>query len=186
MNLSRFIVEKQQPGWLSKYVQPMTDIVMLSACEIELANDDDTGGLRKTMNGEKVHYYWAPSLKVGKWTLPSGKTLDATTDMMDRMVSNLHACLSRAVEVPVVRDHKVNAENAVGFVADAKRDGDTLYVLHGFVGDHAADTARKNKISLGIARNYSDSFGNRYTDAIHHSALTPRPVIHGLGDMVAA
>lgn len=131
------------------------------------------------MNGVEMSYYWADALHAGDITHPrTGAKLKFTNDRLDKLAANLSQALANGVDVPIVRDHKETADSVVGYLFDAKREGDKLMVLHGVFKDQES-LALRNRISLGIDPDFRDGRGNRYGEAIRHSALTPIPVQSG-------
>lgn len=161
-------------------------VIHLSATDLH-PSASATPKLPDRFNGQALKFYWADALKVGHVVHPRTKArMEFTADRLDRLATNLSKALNAGVDVPIVRDHRETADSVVGYVFDAKREGDKLMVLHGFIGTDAEALAMRNKVSLGLDPNFHDSTGRAYGEAIRHSSLTPIPVIHGQTGFVPA
>lgn len=184
-------------GTLSRtdYIARTQSIIQLSAADLY---ESATPNLpANTTAGKKLFHYWADVLSVGDWHLPNGRILNVTPQRLERLARNVNLAVSRNVELPICDDHKEpkngekktpreTAEKCRGYLGGAKFDGKTLHLLHSFIGEDSLDVALKNKVSIGIDPDFKDSYGNRYGEAVRHSALTPRPVIHNQRGFVKA
>ena len=160
------------------------DITYLSANEIP-------EGLPKDVDGKPIHYRWMTVAQVGKYIHPqTKKPIIIDKPRLDRWDNDLRATVSRKVEVPICADHKyANAKATMGYVHGSRIvevDGKPkLQNLLGFVGDENLDTARANKLSVGVD-DWEDAHGVKHEDAIFHVAVTSRPVLHGSTGFLAS
>ena len=163
----------------------LPDTLLLSA--VGQMKPADSGGAPTMFNGHPVYTYWGPVAKVGPWKHPAtGQEFTITADRMKKWADKLEMARAKGLDVPLVKDHRVDSESTLGYIYGAKIEGDTMFLLIGFVGENARDIGLRNKLSLGIRANLKDSHGNEYGEAIEHCAVTPIPVIHGLGHFVPA
>lgn len=144
-------------------------------------------GLPTEKNGQPVKYFWADAIRTGVYHNHAKRfTLAVDRPRMDNWVKTFALMKQQGVDVTVNADHSDKAANALGYVVDMRREGDTLKVLHALIGDDAIRMAARNKVSLGVDPDFVDGTGNRYGDAVVHSALTPVPVVPGQGGLIAA
>jgi hypothetical protein len=143
--------------------------------------------LPDTVNGLQTFYYWKDAIVVGSYVHPTGGySLDVTGDKLDRYVRTFSQMQSNGVGVPILMDHTATAAATLGWIVAVKRDGEKLMELHQFLGESARDVGLRNQVSLGIDPDFVDGKGNRYGEAIVHSAVTPVPVVPGQGGFEAA
>lgn len=140
------------------------------------------GGAEKDV---PVAYFWKDAIATGDYVHPATKQhLSIDAKRIDSLVEKFHAMRKAGIEIPAPKDHSARAEDNLGFVVDAKRDGDRLSLLHQVVGEDAALCALRNRCSLCIDPDFVDEKGRRWGDAFIHSAFTPTPVITGMGSFV--
>lgn len=144
----------------------------------------DVGGKPKDV---PVAYFWKDAIATGEYEHPkTGQRLKIDAPRLDALVNNFHKMRSAGIEIPTPTDHSCNARDNIGYVVDAKREGDRLSLLHQVIGEKNVDVALANRCSLCIDPEYKDEFGRTWGDAIVHSAYTPTPVITGMGSFVPA
>jgi hypothetical protein len=128
-------------------------------------------------------YYWKDAIVVGRYVHPAGTfSLDITRQKLDGYIDNFHKMQANGVGVPILMDHAPSAAATLGWIVDLRRQDDRLLELHQFLGEEARDIGLRNKVSLGIDPDFVDGQGNRYGEAIVHSAVTPLPVVPGQGE----
>jgi hypothetical protein len=143
-------------------------------------------GLPARVNGLPAFYYWKDAIVVGSYIHPAGKfSLDITRDKLDSYAKTFGKMKVNGVAVPILMDHAQSAAATLGWIVDVKRRDDRLMELHQFLGESARDIGLRNKVSLGIDPNFIDGKGNRYGEAIVHSAVTPVPVVPDQGGFEA-
>src|SRR5438309_1761151 len=134
----------------------------------------------KEVNGQPAAYFWADAIRVGRYVHPAGHfELSVDEQRLDAWAANFRRMRDAGVDVPVPVDHSTSARDNLGYVVDAKRDGDRLCLLHQLIGDDAIALAARNKVSLAIDPQFHDGHGTPYGDCIVHSSLTPIPVVPG-------
>jgi len=135
-------------------------------------------GLPPRVSGLPAFYFWKDAIVVGSYVHPAGKfSLEITRDKLDGYARTFGKMKSNGVAVPILMDHAQSAAATLGWIIDVKRRDDRLMELHQFLGESARDIGLRNKVSLGIDPDYVDGKGNRYGEAIVHSAVTPVPVV---------
>jgi hypothetical protein len=138
------------------------------------------------VSGMPAFYYWKDAIVVGSYVHPAGKfSLQITRDKLDRYARTFGKMKSNGVAVPILMDHAQSAAATLGWIIDVKRKDDRLMELHQFLGESARDIGLRNKVSLGINPDFVDGKGNRYGEAIVHSAVTPVPVVPDQGGFEA-
>jgi len=100
-------------------------------------------------------------------------------DTFDRMKAN-------GVRVPLPAGHSTNADNNRGWITEMFNEGDRLVGVCEVSGDakEADRLVASNDVSIFVPQAFEDGAGNRYQRPIVHVALTPHPVITGLGEFV--
>jgi len=132
-----------------------------------------------------VAYFWKDSIQAGQYVHPGTKQkLSVDEKRIDGWVDKFHQMRAAGIEIPTPTDHSAKAEDNLGFVVDAKRNGSRLSLLHQVIGEDAAMTALRNRCSLCIEPDYVDEKGRKWGDAFTHSAFTPVPVVSGMGSFV--
>lgn len=169
----------EQPVLLScSYENP--DLLFLSAACSTRDAVTMGQGLPTHHNKLQIHYEWHDAAVAGNWIHPKkGTPVPIDRKRIDRWVKNIDLSNARRVALPACKDHKENADNSIGEIYGAKRNGDRLSLLIGYYGDDAYKTGQRNKLSIGIDRDFKDAYGNKYGEAIRHVAITPVPVIPG-------
>ncbi len=145
-------------------------------------------GLPTDYNGLPIHYRWGHGVKIGeKYTHPTkGFTVDASSENVSKLEKHFRKMKERGVRVPIVKDHHLKADDAMGAVYDVRRKDGWFQPLLGFYGDDSLSTAQKNEISLGIKPHMKDGKGNDYDFALEHVAVTPIPVVNDQRGLLAA
>jgi hypothetical protein len=132
-----------------------------------------------------VAYFWKDAISAGEYVHPATKQkLKVDSVRIDGWVDRFHKMRAAGIEVPTPTDHSSRAEDNIGFVVDARRNGDRLSLLHQVIGEDAALTALRNRCSLCIEPDYRDEKGRQWGDVFTHSAFTPVPVVSGMGSFV--
>lgn len=142
--------------------------------------------LPKTRNTLPCSYFWRSSICDGDWTNNAADppfTMSVTPDVRADWERKFRMMREGGDEVPVVMDHEEGYSPAtLGYVLDMRQNGPWLEELHQYLGDGARDTALRNKLSVGVDPNYTDSRRRFHGSTIVHSATTSRPVCPGQGE----
>lgn len=132
-----------------------------------------------------VAYFWKDVIPAGEFEdNKTGRRLSVPGKRLDGWVEKFHAMRAAGIEIPAPKDHSAKADDNLGFVLDAKRNGDRLSLLYQVIGEDGALVALRNRASVCIDPDYVDETGKHWGDAIIHSAFTPTPVITGMGEFV--
>jgi hypothetical protein len=151
----------------------------------DLAAVREGAALPGEVNGQPAAYFWGRAIRAGRYVHPAGQfELSVDEARLDEWARNFHRMREAGIDVPVPVDHSTAARDNLGYVVDAKRDGDSLMLLHQLIGEEAIELAARNKISLAIDPEYRDGTGNLFGDCIVHSSLTPIPVVPGQGQLM--
>lgn len=161
----------------------MSDIFWAMNPDVDLS----AAALPAVVDDQPVAEKWGDALKTGKYQHPvTGQKLSISGDDLDAIVKNFNGMKADGLQVPIVTDHREDAGSARGWVTAARRVGDTLKLLHKFIGADGIKASTRNKISLKLHRNFIDGRGKSHGMAFSHSSLTPSPVIPGLAGFIAA
>lgn len=135
--------------------------------------------LPKEVAGQPATYLDKDLIHVGEYVHPTKKFhVSVDRKKLDTMVENFNVMLKRGVEVPINVDHSEAADDARGWLLSVHRDGERMVGRCQFIGDDAAKTAARNRVSVGIDEAFIDGQGNKYLGGvIRHVALTPMPVV---------
>lgn len=142
----------------------------------------NVGGIEKDI---PLAYLDKDVIAVGNYINPAnGQTTYVTPERIDNWVQQTNAMLADGVEIPVVLDHKENADAARGQIVKSYRKGDRLHMVAQIQGEDWAKQAMVNKVSPKIHSNFFGGNGKHYGDTITHLGLTPTPVVPGQGNFV--
>ncbi len=138
-----------------------------------------SSGMPDEVAGQPAVYLTKDLIHLGKYIHPVKKfRLDVGDKQLDTWLDNFNLMLSRGVEVPINVDHSEAADDARGWLKKVWRDNGKLRGLCQFIGEDAAKTAARNRVSVGIDPDFTDGEGRKYDGgAIRHVALTPLPVV---------
>ena len=148
----------------------------------------------KVGNEEKalpVAYLDKDLIEEGQYVHPkTGRTVTAPRQQLKDYVDKFHRMTAEGIEIPIPCDHKSGSRDNLGFVKDARlvevNGKARLRLTHQLIGEDAALLAARNRASLGIDPNYVDGKGKKWGPAIVHSAITPDPVVYGMGSFTPA
>jgi hypothetical protein len=113
-----------------------------------------------------VAYFWKDSIQAGDYVHPATKQkLSVDGARIDGWVDKFHQMRAAGIEIPTPTDHSSAAKDNLGFVVDAKRNGDRLSLLHQVIGEDAAMTALRNRSRSASNRDYVDEKGRKWGDA---------------------
>lgn len=138
-------------------------------------------------------------IEEGQYVHPrTGRVVHATRAQIKDWVSKFNQMsASGALEPGVPVDHSLNSRDNLGFVKAARAVEFTnpnnpnekrlrLRLTHAVIGEDAALIALRNRASLGIDPDYTDGRGKKWGSVIVHSAITPDPVVAGMGEFYAS
>jgi len=141
----------------------------------------------KTEN-EKVpiHRYHKTLIKTGKYIKDSdGLDFEVTEDLLKHWANTVQDMNDNGVKIPVPLGHTDNPEKNKGFLTKAfEKDGSLISVID-LIGDDAEELSKTQDVSIFVPPKFVDGKGNTYARPIRHVALTPFPVIPGLGEFEA-
>lgn len=141
------------------------------------------GGAHKTI---MVSRFKKDVLAPGSYVHPLTKQkFLITPEDIDDFVTKFRLMRAKGIDIHVPVDHKMTAEANRGFVVEAEKRNGRLCLTHEMIGEDAALLAMRNRASVLIDPNYVDEFDNKWGKCIVHSALTPIPVISGMGGFQA-
>src|SRR6266516_159189 len=81
-------------------------------------------------------YFWKDAIAVGEYVHPATKQkLSVDEKRIDGWVEKFNRMRAAGVEFPTPTDHSAGAKDNLGFVLDAKRNGDRLALLHQAIGE---------------------------------------------------
>lgn len=123
-------------------------------------------------------------IRVGRWRLPDGRTLNLTRERLRKWVDTFHAMRRAGHRISVPLDHSRRSEDNLGFVEDVRAEGDTLYAVLDIASpEHQSKIGTTlREVSIGVDPELRDSTGKVWEDFISHVAVCTNPVITGQGD----
>lgn len=125
-------------------------------------------------------------LKVGNFEKSTdGIKFDVTPRSLDHLVNTFKEMRANGVRVPLPMGHTTDESKNKGWVVDMEHDGESLWATIQFTVDNAEELTKSNDVSVYIPHEKKDGQGRLYHRPITHVALTPYPVIPGLGDFQA-
>jgi len=135
-------------------------------------------------NGQPVRTFKKEIVQAGKWRHPAdGQLIDIPQARLSHWNSQFQAMKANGMKVYVPEDHTRNPDANRGWVTDMEVVGDKLVATMDLIGEDAIKLASRIDVSIQ-ARDLVDGKGNRYPDAIEHTALVADPVITGLNKFV--
>lgn len=195
---------------------PGTTVFIQMINSLIVPPDRDLGGFRKTItlgqswptertlkvgNENKsypITYLDKDVIEEGQYVHPrTGRVVHATRQQIKDWVTKFNQMSeSGALEPGVPVDHSLNSRDNLGFVKAARavefvnpatnEKRLRLRLTHAVIGEDAALIALRNRASLGIDPDYVDGKGKRWGSVIVHSAITPDPVVAGMGEFSAS
>ena len=139
-----------------------------------------------------ITYLDKDTIEEGQYVDPkTGGVVKASRKDIESWAKKLNEMSAAGVLEPSIpMDHSRKSSDNLGIVKRAKvREvgGKARLVLtHALVGDEAPLIALRNRCSLGIDPNYVDGKGKKWGSVIVHSAITPDPVVAGMGEFTPA
>lgn len=124
-------------------------------------------------------------IRTGHFEHPGGDwTLDVDEGKMLGWVNSFNAMQENGVDVEVVVDHSLKADDVRGLVTGLEvEDGELIATLE-LTEDGEKTIQNVKNVSVCIEPNVKDGSGNVYGEAITHIALVQKPVVSGQRDFV--
>lgn len=106
---------------------------------------------------------------------------EISLEMLEHMQTTASGMLAAGVQIPLVKSH--DGDSAFGQVVGLSVDKDkgTSFVDIEFADDGCCAEAMRNDVSAFIPPEFVDGKGNAWKRPLRHVAITPYPVIPGLG-----
>lgn len=146
-------------------------------------------------DGVPVQRFLKDIISTGTYTHPMHKwKLDVTPQRMDAWIAAFRAMRENGVDVEVVQNHSLSADDVAGYVVEMFRGGNAdfaeaypeasdpnrLYAIHEMRGEDNIELARVVKnVSILVDRKFVDGRGTEYGEAITHSSIVQQPVVPG-------
>lgn len=138
-----------------------------------------------TVAGQPSRRFRKEVARVGTYKHPTDKwTLRLTPERLRSWADTFGKMKKAGVEVPLCDDHIVSADTARGWVVGFEVEGDKGMATIEAIGEDAIRAIARNGASVYVEPEFVDGRGDQYAEAITHIALTPTPVIPGMGDFV--
>lgn len=137
----------------------------------------------KTKSGVPSQFFRKEIIRDGHYVkVEDGIKFEVTPELRAHWVTTFSRMKRNGVPVPIPAGHTDDAENNHGFVRSIFAEGESLFATIELIGKDAVDLAARNHVSIFVPPEFPDGKGNIYKRPIRHIALTPTPVIPGLGD----
>ena len=153
----------------------------------------------ETVNGSPRRRFAKELIRVGKYVkdLDGDRRMEfeVTADSLKNWVAQFSRMRQNGVKVPIPELHqdadweaKARAEdegsNNRGWVDEMFVDGGSLMMACTLIGDDALNAAQRNDVSIHSPPRFVDGKGVEYVRPITHVAITPKPLIPGLGEFI--
>lgn len=141
--------------------------------------------------GTQINAGGVPTQKLRKEIIRVGefakgdKPISISLDLLNHWATTFHKMAEAGIKIPVPKDHSMKAEDSMGNVVDMFVEGDSLIGVLEMIGQDAITMALRNGVSLYSPADWQDGKGNTFARPVVHVALTPYPVIPGLGEWEA-
>jgi hypothetical protein len=127
--------------------------------------------------------YYKTIAKVGEYVHTGAKfDFAITNDLLDHWNLSFKEFNEAGIKVPIPLGHSVDPKLNKGFVTGLFKNQDKLIAQMDLVASEADDLVASQDVSLYSPPEYEDSKGKKHKRPIVHVALTPYPVLPGLGD----
>lgn len=124
-------------------------------------------------------------IRTGHYEHPEANwTLDVDEGKMLGWVESFHAMQENGVDVEVVVDHSLKADDVRGLVTDLEVVDDELVATLELTDEGQKTVANVKNVSVCIEPDVKDGMGREYGEAITHIALVQKPVVPGQRDFV--
>ncbi len=143
-------------------------------------------GELKVKDGVPSQLFRKEVIRVGHFVKDEdGIEFEVTPGLLKHWKTTFDQMKAGGVDVPIPAGHTDDPENNHGFVRDMFVEGNSLYNIMELIGEGSIDLAKRNHVSVYVPPKFVDGKGNVYKRPILHVALTPNPVIPGLGNWEA-
>jgi hypothetical protein len=151
----------------------MTPNGFLQMSAIQTAGNRQSGRFRKEI------------IKIGQYVdQGADQRFEVTPGVLAHWVSSFRRMRDNGVKVPIPLGHDFGHDNNRGWVTDLFVDGDSLVMTCDLFDQDVASLVARNDVSIMAVPEFTDGKGQSYKYPIVHVALTPIPLIPGLGDFV--
>ena len=106
---------------------------------------------------------------------------DISDKDLDHWAEQFEQFRDAEIRVPILKDQNEDSESALGEVVGMERVDDKLFAYLKYADEEAAKIALRNDVSIYSPRTSKKSDGKEYSFPIEHVAVTPFPVVRGLG-----
>ena len=121
-------------------------------------------------------------IRVGSYVKDDeGLEFEVTPKLLQHWVDTFKHMKANGVDVPIPAGHNNDPDKNHGYVRDIFIEGESLINVIELIGEGSVDLAKRNHVSVFVPPEFVDGKGNKYQRPIMHVALTPTPVIPGLG-----
>ena len=140
----------------------------------ELASSQSTNAA-----GLPIQKFKKELISIGNYTHPiHGWKLRVTNDRMKKWVAGFNSMSSNGVDVEIVKDHSLKADDVVGYLTDMYIEENKLIGVHEMVGAGSIELASRVKnVSVLIEKQFKDGKGKEYGEVITHSSIVQKPVV---------
>jgi hypothetical protein len=145
------------------------------------------GGL-KLNDGVPSQHFRKEVIRVGSYVKDDeGIEFEVTPKLLKHWIATFKEMKADGIEVPIPAGHTDEPEKNHGFVRDVFAEGESLFNIMELIGKDSIDLAKRNHVSIycppELINPKKMAGGKRkiYKRPIVHVALTPKPVIPGLG-----
>ncbi len=120
------------------------------------------------------------AIRVGDFEA-DGKKLAVSESDLKHWSATFRKMKAAGIDVPLCSDHDMAASDTLGQVHDLEVVGDELIATVEVIGEKAIESALRNNCSIYAPVKFKAGDGQVYEQPILHLAVTPYPLIPGLG-----
>ncbi len=136
----------------------------------------------KVTDGVPSQLFRKEVIRVGHYIkADDGIEFEVTPKLLQHWVDTFKHMKANGVDVPIPAGHNNDPDRNHGYVRDIFVEGESLINVMELIGEGSVDLAKRNHVSVFVPPEFVDGKGNTYQRPILHVALTPTPVIPGLG-----
>lgn len=144
---------------------------------------DDSAALALSSPDDGNQRYARKIIRTGKfYDSKSDRWFEVSDNALAHWAKTFALMASRGVDIPVPLEHTDKPDRNRGWVRNMYIKGDSLMADIEAIGEEGKKAVERNSVSVFIPPKWTDGTGNNYDWPIMHVALTPTPVITGLGD----
>lgn len=149
----------------------------------------DAISAQEEREGIQVQRFRKELFRAGHYEQGDGTSFDVTTEDLAVMAGETTRMIENGVRIPlsagpVPHEDVSNPHNSIGTLEFVTVEGSSIFGVLEIVGEDEITEARQNDVSIFSPPEFADGKGETYRQPITHVAVTPNPLVPGLGDWI--